>query len=212
MDNMFLSTLAESSALSLSNAIRTKGSDNDSYAVFPLPNGGNNEYAITAASESRFDIAVAVKETPHHLYLNPYDIMDEESNTFDITQIFAGNGDELKKGDSILGQSYKYILSEDDKELINSIVATSGYSLEEVFAFIVAFLEDLQFIPNAKKGYKEVKATDLMRVLENLMYTKRFNTTRILDVLSNASTDEKIRLLSSNQTDDIVKAFKAMID
>lgn len=208
-DTMFLPKLADSSALS--NAMRNE-EPLGSYAVFPLPNGNPNEYAIAAATESRFDIAVAVKETDHHLYLNPYDIMDTDSTPFDITQIFAGNGDELKKGDSVLGQSYKYVLSEDDKELINSIVDSSCFSLEEIFAFIVEFLEDLQFIPNVKKGYKEVKASDLMHIFRVLMPIKRFSTDQIIDTLCNASNDEKIRLLQSDKPDNIVKAFTAMLN
>lgn len=208
-DTMFLPKLADSSALS--NAMRNE-EPLGSYAVFPLPNGNPNEYAITAATDCRFDIAVAVKETQNHLYLNPYDIMETDTNPFDITQIFAGNGDELKKGDSVLGQSYKYVLSEDDKELVNSIVDSSSFSLEEIFAFIVEFLEDLQFIPNAKKGFKEIKAADLMNIFRVLMPIKRYSTDQIIDTLANANNDEKIRLLQSSKSDDIINAFRAMLN
>lgn len=210
MDNMFLSKLADSSALSLSNAMRAQESL-DSYTVFPLPNGNANEYAITAAADCRFNVAVAVKETAHHLYLNTYDLMEDEfSNTISLADIIAGDGDELKKGDSVFGQTYKYILSDDDKELINSIVESSSYSLEEVFSFIVAFLEDLPYIPNPKKGMREIKAEDLTRVLRTLMHVKRYSTNRIIDTLSNASTDEKFEILSTKSKDEILKVFKAI--
>lgn len=207
MSEMFLSRLVESSAIS--NEVRTEA-PLGAYTVFPLPNGNPNEYAIVNAltEESAFNVSVAVKETPKHLYLNPYDLMADDNQTISLADIIAGDGDELQKGDSVFGQTYKYVFSSDDKDLIDEIVETSSYSIGEVFSFLVEFLEDLQFIPNPQRGFREIKPEDLMKVFQTLI--PKYSTDRIIQTLMCANTEEKFLIMKAKSSDQIISAFKTI--
>lgn len=207
MSDMFLTRLVEESTIS--NEVRTEA-PLGAYTVFPLPNGSPNEYAIvnSITADSNFNVSIAVKETPKHLYLNPYDLMADEVQTISLADIIAGDGDDLKKGDSVFGQTYKYVFNSDDKDLIDEIAETSCYSIGEIFSFIVEFLEDVQYIPNPQRGMREIKTDDLMKVFQALM--PHYSTDRIIQTLMCANTEEKFFILKSKNSDQIISAFKSI--
>ena len=178
--------------------------------IIPMPaENGNTQYIAVPSASALFSNPINVRETPHHLWLSPYDMYEVKSSV-SLEDIIRGN---IRKGDNVFdNENFKYKFDDHAKNVIRKMSKVSAFELDELLMFIVDFLESHEFVNIKRKNkfiHKKLETFELIELLENLSSVD--NVDLIIETLTNASDDE-VSMLFSAYGDAQISKYRKLLE